>query len=104
MTQPRVITEIDGPVSRVWLNRPDKLNGLDFDTIEQLTTAAKVLRRNRTIRAVVIEGKGDSFCAGLDFATAGKESKLRMLRLALPNPLRGTNAFQECFWAWRNLP
>ncbi|MFL6088800.1 MAG: crotonase/enoyl-CoA hydratase family protein [Aeromicrobium sp.] len=104
MTQPRVITEIEGPVARVWLNRPDKLNGLDFDTIDQLTNAAKVLRRNRAIRVVLIEGKGDSFCAGLDFAAAGKESKLRMLRLALPNPLRGTNAFQECFWAWRNLP
>jgi enoyl-CoA hydratase/carnithine racemase len=104
MTQPRVITEIEGPVARVWLNRPDKLNGLDFDTVDQLAAAARSLRNNRTVRVVVIEGKGESFCAGLDFASAGKESKLRMLRLAVPNLLRGTNAFQECFWAWRNLP
>ena len=104
MTQPRVITEIEGPVARVWLNRPDKLNGLDLDTVDQLAAAARSLRSNRTVRVVVIEGKGDSFCAGLDFAAAGKESKLRILRFALPNILRGTNAFQECFWAWRNLP
>jgi enoyl-CoA hydratase/carnithine racemase len=26
------------------------------------------------------------------------------VRMALPNPLRGTNGFQECFWAWRKLP
>jgi enoyl-CoA hydratase/carnithine racemase len=104
MSQPRVITEIEGPVARVWLNRPDKLNGLDFDTVDQLASAARSLRNNRAVRVVVIEGKGDSFCAGLDFASAGKESKLRIVRLAVPNLLRGTNAFQECFWAWRNLP
>ena len=103
-TAPRVITEIDGPVARVWLNRPDKLNGLDLDTVAQLAAAARSLRNNRTVRVVVIEGKGDSFCAGLDFAAAAKESKLRILRMALPNPLRGTNGFQECFWAWRKLP
>lgn len=103
-TEPRVITEIDGVVARVWLNRPDKLNGLDLDLIEELASAARSLRANRDIRAVVIEGKGESFCAGLDFASVAKESKLRIVRLAVPNPLRGTNGFQECFWAWRTLP
>ena len=101
---PRVITEIEGPVARVWLNRPDKLNGLDLDTVEQLITAAHALRRNTAVSVVVIDVKGDSFCAGLDFAAAAKESKLRIARFAVPNPFRGTNSFQECFWAWRNLP
>jgi enoyl-CoA hydratase/carnithine racemase len=104
MSEPRVITEIEGPVARVWLNRPDKLNGLDLDLIEQLASAARSLRANPSVRVVVIEGKGESFCAGLDFAAAAKESKLRIVKLALPNPFRGTNGFQECFWAWRDLP
>jgi enoyl-CoA hydratase/carnithine racemase len=101
---PRVITEIEGPVARVWLNRPDKLNGLDFAMMDELTAAARTLRSNTSVRVVILEGRGDAFCAGLDFASAGKESKLRMARMFLPNPFRGTNAFQECFWAWRNLP
>lgn len=104
MSEPRVITEIDGPIARVWLNRPDKLNGLDIDLLEQLTVAARSLRANTAVRVVVIEGRGDSFCAGLDFAAAAKEPKLRIVKFALPNPFRGTNGFQECFWAWRNLP
>src|SRR5690349_3095817 len=104
MSEPRVITEIEGPVARVWLNRPDKLNGLDLDLLEQLRDSARELRTNRDIRAVVIEGKGPSFCAGLDFAAAFGDSKLRIAGFAIPNPLRGTNLFQECFWAWRNLP
>jgi enoyl-CoA hydratase/carnithine racemase len=53
---------------------------------------------------VIIEGRGTSFCAGLDFASASKEPKLRMAKLFVPNPFRGTNLFQECFWAWRKVP
>ena len=57
MSEPRVITEIEGPVARVWLNRPDKLNGLDLDLMDQLIDAAKAIGTNRDIRVVVIEGK-----------------------------------------------
>lgn len=104
MTEPPVVTEIDGPIARVWLNRPDKLNGLTLDLTEGLVAAANELSKNRDIRAVVIEGRGSSFCAGLDFASAAKESKARIAKFALPNLLRGTNGFQECFWAWRKVP
>lgn len=104
MSEPLVVTEIDGPVARVWMNRPDKLNGLTFDTVDQLIAAAKQLRANPSVRVVVLEGRGTSFCAGLDFGSAGKESKLRMASFFVPNLLRGTNKFQECFYAWRTLP
>jgi enoyl-CoA hydratase/carnithine racemase len=104
MTESPVVTEIDGPVARVWLNRPDKLNGLTLDVIDGLIAAARALSKNRDIRAVVIEGRGTSFCAGLDFASAAKEPKSRFVKNALPNPFRGTNRFQECFWAWRKVP
>ena len=103
MTESPVVTEIDGPIARVWLNRPDKLNGLTLDLVEELVAAAKSLQKNRDIRAVIIEGRGNSFCAGLDFASAAKEPKRRMARMFVPNPFRGTNLFQECFWAWRKV-
>ncbi len=103
MTESPVVTEIDGPIARVWLNRPDKLNGLTFDLVEGLVATARSLQKNRDIRVVVIEGRGNSFCAGLDFAAASKEPKLRMAKLFVPSLLRGTNLFQECFWAWRKV-
>ena len=104
MTEPRVLTEIDGPVAYVWLNRPDKLNGVDVDMLQGLLDAAAEIRRNRDLRVVVLQGKGDSFCAGLDFARAGQTSKARLARFFIPNPLRGTNLFQQSLWAWRELP
>lgn len=104
MTEPRVLTEIDGPVAYVWLNRPDQLNGLELETLEGLIDAAAAIRRNRDIRVVVLQGKGSSFCAGLDFAAFGTTSRSRFVRFFTPNPLRGTNMFQRAGWAFRELP
>src|SRR5687767_850254 len=98
MSEPRVITEIDGPVAYVWLNRPDKLNGLELDMLQGLLDAADAVRRNRDVRVVVLQGKGTSFCAGLDFAAAGTAGKARLARFFVPNPLRGTNLFQRANW------
>ncbi|MGI9085435.1 MAG: crotonase/enoyl-CoA hydratase family protein [Aeromicrobium sp.] len=104
MTQPRVITEIDGPVAYVWLNRPDKLNGMELEMLQGLIDAAAAIRRNRDVRVVVLQGKGGSFCAGLDFDEAGKSRKARLARFFVPNPWLGTNLFQRTGWAWRDLP
>lgn len=102
MTEPRVLTEIDGPIAYVWLNRPDKLNGFDLELIEELIAAAEALRSNREIRAVVLQGKGRSFCAGLDFGAAFKNRK-RVARFFFAGP-RTVNKFQKVTAIWRDLP
>ena len=102
MNPSRVLVEIDGPIAYVWLNRPDKLNGVDLEMLSELVAAARVLGKNRDIRAVIIQGKGDAFCAGLDFASAMK-SPPKIVRYFVPNPFRGTNVFQQANWAWRQI-
>ena len=49
----------------VTLNRPNKRNALDINTIEELITFFSIAPR-AGVRAVVLAGKGDHFCAGLD--------------------------------------
>ena len=102
MTEPRVFTEIDGAIAYVWLNRPDKLNGVDLELIEELIAAAEALRTNRDIRAVIIQGKGRSFCAGLDFGAAFKDRK-RVARFFIAGP-RAVNKFQKFTTIWREVP
>lgn len=102
MTEPRVITEIDGQIAYVWLNRPDKLNGVDLELIEELIAAATALKANRDIRAVVLQGKGRSFCAGLDFGAAFKDRK-RVARFFIAGP-RAVNKFQKFTTIWREVP
>lgn len=100
-----VTTTVTDDIAHVRLNRPDKLNALTMETIQGLIDAAHTLRTDKTLRAVVLSGEGNSFCAGLDFATVTKKPLAIPLGL-LPKPWRagGTNNFQEACWAWRSVP
>jgi enoyl-CoA hydratase/carnithine racemase len=51
-------------VAQVRLDRPEKLNALTLQTLDDLVSTAHALRKDRTLRAVVIAGEGDAFCAG----------------------------------------
>jgi len=90
-------------IAQVRLDRPDKLNALTLDTLDDLVATARTLRRDRHLRAVVIAGEGEAFCAGLDFATVLRRPA-RIATAFVPRPWRGTNTFQEACWAWRRLP
>lgn len=98
-----VTTRIEDGIAHVRLARPDKLNALTIDTLAELVAAAGRLRRDRTLRAVVIAGDGDSFCSGLDIPSTLKQPR-RIVGAFIPVPWRGTNLFQEACWAWRRVP
>ncbi|WP_328528571.1 crotonase/enoyl-CoA hydratase family protein [Nocardioides sp. NBC_00368] len=100
---PLVTTEINDGIAQVRLNRPDKLNALTLDLLQELVDTAKELRKNHDLRAVVIAGEGDAFTAGLDFASVLRDPK-KIVGAFIPVPFRGTNLFQESVWAWRRLP
>ncbi|WP_205472834.1 crotonase/enoyl-CoA hydratase family protein [Nocardioides sp. SYSU D00038] len=94
---------VEGGIAQVRLDRPDKLNALTLDLLDDLVATARSLRRDRTLRAVVVAGEGDAFCAGLDFASVLRQPA-RIVTAFVPRPWRGTNTFQEACWAWRRLP
>jgi enoyl-CoA hydratase/carnithine racemase len=102
MTASRVLVEIDGPIAHVTLNRPDKLNGIDLETIDELIAAAESLRDDRNVRAVLLRGAGRSFSAGLDFGAAFAD-KGRVKRFFFAGPRR-LNRFQYVNQVWRELP
>jgi enoyl-CoA hydratase/carnithine racemase len=101
--QDRVKLERRDGIAYVTLNRADKYNGLDLDMLQALVGTARVIRRDRTVRAVILQGAGPVFCAGLDFASVGKQP-VRMLRAFLKYGIKSTNLFQEACWCWRELP
>ena len=103
MTRQYVTHDITDGIAHVRLTRADKLNALTLTTLDELIATAHELRRDKTLRAVVISGEGGSFCAGLDFASALK-SPAGIVKAFVPLPWRGTNTFQEACWAWRRLP
>lgn len=100
----RVAFKLDGPIAHVELARPDKLNGLDLPMIRQLIATAKRIKRDRSVRAVVLSGQGAAFSAGLDFAAAGKQPLAMARSFAKVPRLQRLNAYQRVGWVWRDLP
>lgn len=66
MTQKDVQLEIHGPVAVVRLSRPAKRNALSDGVILALRGIFETLPD--TVRAAVLDGEGDHFCAGLDLS------------------------------------
>ncbi|HAV09134.1 MAG TPA: enoyl-CoA hydratase [Rhodobacteraceae bacterium] len=56
------------------LNRPDKRNALNAETVEDLIDLFVAVPR-AGVRAVVLAGKGDHFCAGLDLVEHHQEDR-----------------------------
>jgi enoyl-CoA hydratase len=64
-----VLRETLGPVTLLTLNRPHKLNALDYDLIRKLMALLDELEEDDEVRAIVLTGAGDrAFSAGADVA------------------------------------
>ncbi len=61
-----LLIESDGPVDWVTLNRPERLNALNGQLVDELLAYFGDLYTNRDTRIVVLRGAGRAFCAGLD--------------------------------------
>lgn len=61
-------TEAHERIVYLTLNRPDKRNALNPQMVSALKTELSTIEQDANIRAVVIKGAGDVFCAGADLA------------------------------------
>ena len=99
-----VTVAVENHVAQVALNRPARYNALDLDTFRALDETARQLQDDAAVRAVVLHGAGDNFCAGidLDVLKAGREDVMQ----ALLTPVAGSAATlaQQAACAWRRLP
>ena len=57
----------DGDIAILKLNRPHKRNAVDNETVRGMETFFTTLPSD--VRAVLLHGEGDHFCAGLDLST-----------------------------------
>ena len=66
MTYEQIAVNRDGPVARITLNRPDKLNALTEVMSDELCDVFENVRDDEEVRAVLLTGAGRGFCAGQD--------------------------------------
>ena len=71
-----VLTEDAGDGVRVvTLNRPQRLNAITPELLEELIAALQAADRDPAVRALVLTGAGRAFCAGDDLKEFGSQSK-----------------------------
>ncbi|MEM8729145.1 MAG: enoyl-CoA hydratase/isomerase family protein [Pseudomonadota bacterium] len=68
-----ILLEISGAIARLRLNRPDKLNALDTEMVDELALRCRDIERSAA-RVVILCGEGKAFCAGGDIAAWSDET------------------------------
>jgi enoyl-CoA hydratase len=62
-----ILYAVEGPVARITLNRPDRLNTIVPPMPDEVEAAVEQAVRDETVRVIVVRGAGRAFCAGYDF-------------------------------------
>lgn len=62
-----ILLETSGGIALVTLNRPDKLNALNYALIDRLMAVLDIIETDAAVRAVILTGTGErAFSAGAD--------------------------------------
>ena len=61
-----LVLEHEGSVLTIWFDRVEAKNSLSGEMVAELDAVLDAVREDRTIRTLVIRGKGGIFCAGGD--------------------------------------
>ncbi|MEK7266329.1 MAG: crotonase/enoyl-CoA hydratase family protein [Pseudomonadota bacterium] len=61
-----ILTEIDGPIFTVTINRPERRNAVDRSCADALVKAFRAFDADRDLSVAILTGNGGEFCAGAD--------------------------------------
>lgn len=75
-----ILTEVEGAVAIVRLNRPQALNALNGRLMDEVVAALEGFDRDAAIRAIVIAGNERAFAAGADIKEMAGASAIDMLQ------------------------
>jgi len=71
-----VLVERDGAIAVVLLNRPDRLNALSDELMDELVRTLEELDRDDGVRAIVLGGSERAFAAGADIGELAESSAI----------------------------
>jgi enoyl-CoA hydratase len=72
MSEPHLLTERDGHVLTVTLNRPDAKNAFSGEMLVRALDAWKELDEDPELRVGILTGAAGDFCSGMDLKALGK--------------------------------
>ncbi|MEC7120951.1 MAG: crotonase/enoyl-CoA hydratase family protein [Pseudomonadota bacterium] len=99
---PLVFVAKKGNLATVQLNRPEKRNAMSFALLRELIVVANRLKRDKSIRAIILMGSGSSFSAGIDLSDLNNPKNAAFAAWELIKP--GQSLFQKAFLVWQTMP
>ena len=70
-TTDELLVENKGRIVVLTLNRPERMNAISRDMLDQLSAKVTEANKDPEVRCIVLTGNGRGFCAGLDLVDAG---------------------------------
>jgi len=99
-----VRVDIEAHVANVTLSRPEKMNAVSLEMFAQLGEIGDSIAADRSVRAVVLSGAGDCFCAGIDTAIFANNGLGLDASAMAPQASSPANLFQRAAYVWREIP
>lgn len=94
--------EKNNGIATVTLNRPDKRNAMSFALLKELVRIANLIKKDRSIRCVILTGEAQVFSAGIDLTDLNDPKNTAYAAWELIKP--GQSLFQKAFLVWQELP
>ena len=96
-----------GPVARVILNRPEKLNAQNWTMLQEMERAFDLAVDDPECRVIVLSGEGRAFSAGHDLTSDDQHADVTQQARHLESYNRGLlsrDVYTESHLRWRDLP
>src|SRR6267378_1865548 len=69
-----ILYSVEGGITRITMNRPEKRNALNDELIAGLKDALRRADHDEEVRVAILSGAGEDFCSGADLAALQKIS------------------------------
>lgn len=66
--------EVKDSIASIKVNRPEAMNALNYETLEELYMVFKEVEKDSSVRCVIVTGEGKAFVAGADIAAMSEMS------------------------------
>ncbi|MFX1430093.1 MAG: enoyl-CoA hydratase/isomerase family protein [Promethearchaeota archaeon] len=68
-----ILCKFEDGILFIMLNRPEKLNALQYPLLMEIIDVLESIKKDKSIRVIVVEGRGKSFSSGDDMLGMGPE-------------------------------
>ena len=97
MSYTHLVVDLDDHVLTIVLNRPERMNAMNLEMLDELEAALRAADRDARTRVILIKGAGKAFCGGYDLNMAPFTGPAR------PNVLEIRSWLQKTVSRWFDI-